>query len=114
MAQLLALYKCELVSVPMAVVHKHEDSLRHNTAYAMEVGERVADHIFSFATLPDWTAKYEKTYRARRCLSIFRTLYLSNQKKEALIFYKRALFLSPFLALRPGYIKKAIGGWCCG
>ena len=110
MAQLLALYKCELVSVPMAIVHKHEDSLRHNTAYAMEVGERVADHIFSFAALPDWTAKYEKTYRARRCLSIFRTLYLSDQKKEALIFYKRALFLSPFLALRPGYIKKAIGG----
>ena len=114
MAKLLALYECELISVPMVIVHKHEDSLRHNAAYAIEAGERVADHIFSFATLPDWATKYEKIYRARRCLSIFRTLYLSDQKKESLFFYKKALFLSPFLALRPEYIKKAIKIWFCG
>jgi len=113
MAQLLALYECELIGVPMAIVYKHADSLRHNTDYIIESESRVVDHIFSFAALPDWAAKYKEIYRARRCLSIFRTLYLSDQKKEALVFYKRALFLSPFLALRPGYIKKAIGGWFC-
>mgnify|MGYP000017542777 CR=1 FL=1 len=113
MAKLLAICECELLSIPMAIVYKHKDSLRHNAVFAKESGERVADYIFSYNILPFWAAKYEKAYRARRCLSVFRTLYTANQKKEALIFYKRALALSPLVALRFSYTKKAIGAWFC-
>ena len=110
-AHVLALYDCELISEPMAVVHKHDDSLRHNVTYARQVGESVVDHIFCYDLLPDWAAKYERIYRAKRCLSLFRTLYMSGEKKESFPFYKKALLLSPFLALRLGYIKKVIGVW---
>jgi len=111
MAKLLAIYECELVRFPMTVVHKHEDSLRHNTSYAKEVGEKVVDHIFACTALPIWAAKYEEAYRARRCLSIFRTLYMAGQRKESLFFYRRAISLSPLAALRLGYIRKALGAW---
>ncbi|MAD57979.1 MAG: glycosyl transferase [Porticoccus sp.] len=111
MAKILATFECELLSVPMAVVHKHKDSLRHNTAYAKEFGESVADHIFSSKIIPSWALKYEKPFRARRCLSIFRTLYLANQKNESIFFYKRAISLSPVLLFRLSYAKKAIGAW---
>jgi glycosyltransferase involved in cell wall biosynthesis len=111
MAKLLATYECVLISIPMAIVHKHQNSLRHNTAYAKEFGESIADYIFSSKVIPGWASKYEKRFRARRCLSIFRTLYLANQKKESLYFYKRALVLSPFLVFRFGYTRKAMGAW---
>lgn len=107
-AHVLALYDCKLVSEPMAVVHKHRDSLRHNEVYARKGGEKVVDYVFNYDLLPGWAKKYEKNYRARRCLSLFRTLYLSGNKKESLSFFKKALSLSPFLSLRPGYLKKAL------
>ena len=110
-AQVLALYDCELISEPMAIVHKHDDSLRHNVAYAKQAGEKVVDYVFAYNLLPDWARKYEKSYRSRRCLSVFRTLYLSGNKQESLVYYKKAFWLSPFLALRLGYVKKAISAW---
>ena len=114
MAKLLATCECVLVNTPMAVVHKHRDSLRHNTVYAKEFGECVADYIFSSNVLPDWASKYEKSFRARRCLSIFRTLYLADQKKESLFYYKRALVLSPLLVFQFSYTRKAMRAWLYG
>ena len=113
-AQVLALYDCELISEPMAIVHKHDDSLRHNVTYTKQAGEKVVDHVFSYNLLPDWAGKYEKSYRSRRCLSIFRTLYLSGNKQESLLYYKKAFRLSPFLALRLSYVKRAISAWFGG
>jgi glycosyltransferase involved in cell wall biosynthesis len=107
-AQILALYDCVLLSEPMAIVHKHDDSLRHNVTYAKQAGEKVVDYVFRYDLLPPWAKKYEKEYRARRCLSVFRTLYLSGNKKESLIFFKKALRLSPLLALKLGYLKKVV------
>jgi glycosyltransferase involved in cell wall biosynthesis len=108
LAQALALFDCESISVPMAVMHKHNDSLRHNVVYARQAGEKVVDYVFCDKLLPSWAKKYENSYRARRCLSIFRTLHLSGNNKESLIYYKKALRLAPFLALKPSYIKKVI------
>lgn len=108
LAHALALFDCESISVPMAVMHKHNDSLRHNVVYTRQVGEKVVDVIFSSKLLPVWAKKYENTYRARRCLSIFRTLYLSGNGKESLTYYKKALRLAPFLALKLSYIKKVM------
>lgn len=110
-AHVLALYDCKLINVPMAVVHKHADSLRHNEIYTRQIGEKVVDYVFDYKLLPSWARKYEKTYRARRCLSVFRTLYLAGEKKESLAFFNKALRLSPFLALRLGYLKKAVGAF---
>lgn len=110
-AHALALYDSEKISVPMAVVHKHDDSLRHNANYACQAGEKVVDYVFLSDLLPSWAKKYERAYRARRCLSVFRTLYLSGRKAESLGFYKRAFKLSPFLALKPSYFRKAFRAW---
>jgi hypothetical protein len=114
MAKLLATCECILVGIPMAIVHKHQNSLRHNTDYAKEFGETVADYVFSSKTVPSWALKYEQRFRARRCLSIFRTLCLAGQKKESLHFYKKALVLSPFLIFRFSYTRKAIKIWLNG
>ena len=114
MAELLATCECVLVSIPMAIVHKHQNSLRHNADYAKEFGDTVADYVFSSKTIPGWALKYEKRFRARRYLSIFRTLCLANQKEESLYFYKKALVLSPFLIFRFSYTRKAIKIWLIG
>lgn len=110
-SHVLALYDCKLINEPMAIVHRHSDSLRHNEVYASQIGEKVVDYVFNYELLPSWARKYERTYRARRCLSVFRTLYLSGNKKESLVFFKKALRLSPLLALRLGYLKKALGAF---
>ena len=114
MAKLLATCECILIGIPMTIVHKHQNSLRHNTDYAKEFGETVADYVFSSKTVPSWALKYEQRFRARRCLSIFRTLCLAGQKKESLHFYKKALVLSPFLIFRFSYTRKAIKIWLNG
>lgn len=114
LAHALALFDCASISVPMAVMHKHSDSLRHNAVYAKQAGEKVVDYVFCDKILPSWAKKYENGYRARRCLSIFRTLYFSGDKKESLIYYKKALSLSPLVALKLSYVKKVIrilAGW---
>ncbi len=107
-ASLLANNNALEADYPLVSVVKHSDSLRHNVQHAKDGGEGLVDAVFRGVAMPDWALKYENEYRARHCLSLFRTLFLAGMKKESLVFYKQALKISPKKALKFNYIKKAL------
>ena len=107
-AQLLAKFQASSIDVALVNINKHDDSLRHNMAYASEVGERVVDYLFSVITLPPWTQKYESNYRAQRLLSLFRSYYLAGDKDMARAHYIKAISKKPLMLFKFSYLKKFI------
>jgi len=107
-AKLLALLDCQSLDEPTVIVNKHADSLRHDVDFADSVGEDIVDTIFSDPAMPAWVSKYEQLYRSRRCLSLFRTYYLSRDYETALRFYRKAVKLNPICILKISYLKKAL------
>lgn len=97
--------KVVTTDAPLARIHKHPDSLRHNReneeAYAMTLVDEV------FASLPAECQELSVRYRAQRYLSLFRAALLSGDKREARRFYYQALCLSPLQAMRWTYLRKA-------
>lgn len=105
-AKLLAKSTVISVQLPTVTVYKHNDSLRHNLIYAREIGEQIVDNIFNEAELPEWSRKYEKSYRSQRLLSLFRTHYLSGDRDAALKLYKKAIYLKFSSLFKWAYLKK--------
>lgn len=97
--------KVVTTDVPIARIHKHPDSLRHNReneeAYAMNLVDEVFD------SLPAECQELRVRYRAQRYLSLFRAALLTGDRAAARRFYGHALRLSPMQAMRWSYLRKA-------
>lgn len=97
--------KVVTTDVPLARIHKHPDSQRHNReneeAYAMTLVDEV------FASLPAECQELRVRYWAQRYLSLFRAALLSGDRTAARRFYGHALRLSPTQAMRWSYLPKA-------
>ncbi len=93
-------------NVPLARIHKHADSLRHNRENEEEYAMGMVSEVF--ATLPAECQVLKARYQAQRYLSLFRTALLSGDRPSARRFYTRALRLSPLQAMRWTYLRKAV------
>lgn len=91
--------------VPLARIHKHADSLRHNRENEEEYAMGMAREVF--ASLPAECQGLSRRYKAQRYLSLFRAALLSGDSRTARRFYARALCLSPLQAMRWSYLRKA-------
>jgi glycosyltransferase involved in cell wall biosynthesis len=99
-------------SEPLARVHKHADSLRHNRDDEEAVAERMLREVF--AHLPDSCQCLRQRYAAQRYLSLFRAAILSGDRAAAFGFFRQAFKLSPLHTLRPRYVSKLLRlglGW---
>ena len=109
----VAVFTYVLVSAPVAVtreplarIHKHADSLRHNRENAEQRALLMVSEVF--ASLPAECQVLRQDYQAQRYLSLFRAALLADDPTAALRFYRCAWQLSPLQALRWRYLNKAI------
>lgn len=107
-AQVLARYPCTVLDQPLALIHKHDTSLRHNLTHARAVGLDLVDEVFSPARLPAELQDLKQAYCAQRCLSLFRTFYSAGELASAKAFYWQALRADWRVLGRWSYTRKAL------
>lgn len=105
-AYLLVSAPVALTNQPLARIHKHADSLRHNRENEEAVAQGVLREVF--ASLPAECQRLRRRYEAQRYLSLFRGALLDGDRPSAKRFYWHALGLSLLQALRWSYLKKAL------
>lgn len=111
-AFILANFLVVPVNSLLAVIHKHDDSLRHNVTHVMAAGLLVADEVFDAKRIPEQCQMLKSGFLAQRCLSLFRTLFLAGKYSEARSFYYQAIRTKPAVILRTSYLLKYIRSWC--
>ncbi|MDH4563291.1 glycosyltransferase family 2 protein [Pseudomonas sp. BN411] len=110
-AQVLARFPCSVVQQPLALIHKHSTSLRHNLTYARAVGLSLVDEVFSPARMPSELQRLKTAYKAQRCLSLFRTCLLAGDQERAREYYREALRTDWRVLLKWSYTRKAVRLW---
>lgn len=105
-AYILANFSCVAVPQSIALMHRHRDSLRHNTTYAEAIGLALVDEVFAPDRMP--FQRLKKSYASMRALSLFRTFYQAKKYDEALAYYGCAIRNEPSSLLRVAYARKAL------
>jgi glycosyltransferase involved in cell wall biosynthesis len=106
-AYLVACRQLAVSPAPLAIIHRHAASLRHNAERAAEVGMTLLDELFRAGLMPDWALAYRPRYETRRHLSLFRTCYLAGENARAVEHYHDALRSDPLRTLgRWSYLGK--------
>lgn len=91
---------------PLARIHKHPGSLRHNAEAARKVDLRLVDEVFG--SLPAAGQGLRHRYRVQRCLSLFRTCMLAGDHAGARHYYREALRTDWRALFKWSYTRKAL------
>ncbi len=110
-AQIFGNFNCTVLPVPMAKIYKHADSLRHNTAYDINIGGALIEEVFDKNRLPETANVLRRKFTAQRYLSLFRNCAMAGDKKEAKRFYRQALKTDWYSIFRWSYTRKAVRLW---
>jgi len=110
-AFILANFTVVPINAPLAIIYKHDDSLRHNVTHAVAGGLLVVDEVFDPHRMPEELQVLKAEFLAQRCLSLFRTLFLAGKYREARVFYHQAIRTKPAALLHPSYLIKYIRSW---
>ena len=102
----LANFKVAIIPESLARIHKHDDSLRHNTQLAQEIGLSLVDEIFSKDRIPKECQKLKSEYSSLRSLSLFRTFFLAKDYNNARVHYENAIKASPVSLFKLSYLRK--------
>jgi glycosyltransferase involved in cell wall biosynthesis len=105
----LTLENIGVLDLLLTRVHKHPDSMRHNADAARKVGLSLVDEVFS--RLPPALQSLKPAYRAQRCLSLFRTCLLANERENARAYYREAARADWRVLFKWSYARKAIRLW---
>lgn len=107
-AQALGNFQCSIIKQSIALIHKHDDSLRHNVNYHQEVGLALVDEIFNLNRLPEEFNILKNKFLAQRALSLFRGYYSAGLYPNAKKMYKVALKVDFKSIFKWSYTRKAI------
>lgn len=91
---------------PLARIHKHADSQRHQRQDGEQQAQRIIEEVF--ASLPGNCQVLRRRYSAQRYLSLFRAALQAGERAQARRFYTIALRQSPLQAMRWSYSRKAL------
>ena len=105
-AQVFALYRCASFPDPVLIVHRHEDSLRHNIESIRSAGVAAVDCLFDPKILPENMMRLRQEFISRIFLSRFRSLYLGGRDDEAIYMYRQAIRENPKHLLLFSYLRK--------
>ncbi|SHM31374.1 glycosyltransferase family 2 protein [Phytopseudomonas punonensis] len=108
-AQTLAVYPVTLLPEPLAMIHKHSDSLRHDFSYSLAGGVELVDEVFG--RLPAELQPLRAAFYQQRCLSLFRSACLAKDLVAAKKFYRQAVASDWRVLLKFSYLRKAIRLW---
>lgn len=110
-SQVLAHYPCSVLAQPLAVIHKHDDSLRHQFSHAKAGGLALVDEVFSSQRLGEEFQILKKEFAVQRCLSLFRSAYLAGDADAAKEYFRTALRHDRRVLLNMSYARKALRLW---
>jgi glycosyltransferase involved in cell wall biosynthesis len=110
-AQILANYPCTILKQPLAMIHKHADSLRHQFVHAKAGGVALVDEVFSLQRLGPEFQCLKDRYYAQRCLSLFRSAYLANDVGAAKEYFFIAVRKDWTILLKWSYLSKLLRLW---
>lgn len=110
-AQALAGYPCTTLNEPLALIHKHEDSLRHQFNHARATGLKLVDEIFSPIRMGVEFQALKPEFYLQRCLSLFRSAYLAGDDATAKEYFSLALKMDWRVLFHGSYSRKAIRLW---
>lgn len=108
-AQTLAAYPVSLLPEPLAMIHKHSDSLRHHFSSSIAGGVGLVDEVFG--RLPAALQGLRAPFYQQRCLSLFRSAYLAGDVMTAKQFYRQAVASDWRVLLKLSYSRKALRLW---
>nr|WP_285644413.1 glycosyltransferase family 2 protein [Pseudomonas sp. NBRC 100443] len=108
-AQVLANYPCTTLEQSLAIIHRHDDSLRHQFCYSKEIGIELVEEVFRRLE-GNWQS-LSKAYYTQRCLSLFREAYLVDDDASAKHFFLMALKHDWRVILKLSYSRKALRLW---
>lgn len=103
-SQVFACYPISRLDAVLALIYKHDDSLRHHLGYGQSVGTLLVDEVFS--RLPADMQKLKKDFYIQRCLSLFRSAYRAGHRGAALFFFKEAYRNDWRVILKFSYSRK--------
>jgi glycosyltransferase involved in cell wall biosynthesis len=107
-AHVIANYPVATVSLPIAKIHKHVGSMRHDVDAALAVGMSLESRIFDNNGLPEWAQPMRKRYRVRRLLSLLKICDRAERYGDVRRLYGQLFRESPFMAMQPRYIRRLI------
>jgi glycosyltransferase involved in cell wall biosynthesis len=110
-SQVLAHYPCTVLAQPLALIHKHDDSLRHQFSHAKAGGVALVDEVFSPQRLGAEFQGLKREFYVQRCLSLFRSAYLAGDDQAANEYFFAALRRNWRVLLKGSYLRKAIRSW---
>lgn len=106
-AQIITASHITLTDYPLVMIHKHEDSLRHQHAFNKRSGTEIVEEIFSTNRLEQEFFSLKSHFLSQRYLSLFRTAYRHMEWADARGYYANALKLRPINVFKLTYTKKA-------
>jgi len=107
-AFILANYLIIPVDKPLAIIHKHTGSLRHNVEHAISSGLSIVDEVFNRERIPVELQGLKKDFLAQRCLSLFRTLFIAGDYSNARHYYHQAVLTKVRVIFQMAYFIKYV------
>ncbi len=110
-AQALANNPCTVLARPLALIHKHGDSLRHQFSHAKAGGLALVDEVFAPTRLGSEFQSLKKPFYMQRCLSLFRSAWLAGDVEAATGYFRAALKQDWRVLMKVSYVRKALRLW---
>ncbi|CDM39090.1 glycosyltransferase family 2 protein [Ectopseudomonas oleovorans] len=110
-AQALANYECTVLAKPLALIYKHDDSLRHQFSHAKAGGLALVEEVFAPQRLDARFQSLKAEFYVQRCLSLFRSAYLAGDKAAAKSYFAAAAKADWRVLLKGSYVRKALRLW---
>ena len=107
-AQVFARYPCSVLNQPLALIHKHDDSMRNDLTQSLAAGTEMINDVFSSQRMPEDLHDLRQAFLAQRYLSLFRDCYSRREYKLARKFYFQALRSDWRTFARWSYTRKAL------
>jgi glycosyltransferase involved in cell wall biosynthesis len=102
----LGLFPATHIVHPLATIHKHDDSLRHNFGLSIEPMEKIINEIFGHPSLPSHLNQFKTKYTARLYLSVSRAAYLAGDKVNVRYFFHKAVSTDARSLFQLSYLRK--------
>jgi|SRR5690554_4859229 glycosyltransferase involved in cell wall biosynthesis len=102
---------CTRLNRPVARIYKHDDSMRHDVAASVRVGDELIAEVFDSGRLSKEMQPLRKPFTAQRYLSLFRTCVSAGDTQLARRFYRQALASDWRAIFRVSYTRKALRLW---
>lgn len=93
---------------PTAVTFWHEDSLRHNIEELKKQDIALVREILNDPFYKNALEYLRKDFISRRCLELFRKLFLAGEKRIARTYFIKAIAAKPLNLLKTDYLIKFI------